>query len=102
MPLSAADLALVADLRERLTGCGDLRGIYLFGPRSRGATESDLDLCLVFALLDGELQARVEERVWQVGFDHGATLCPLFCSAAEFAAAATPILARIRDEGVHV
>lgn len=94
---------IVADLRERLgAGCAP-DGVLLFGPRTRGDQHADLDLCLIYPSIDNELRAFIEQLAWEVGFDHGVTICPLLVSCAEFAdPAASPLFERIRHEGMPV
>jgi len=99
MPLLAADRELIADLQERLGPDTAPSILAVFGPRLRGDSEADLDLCLVFPSLDQPLRERIDHLAWAVGFDHGVTVCPLLVTSAEWDGGATPLLARIRQEG---
>lgn len=102
MPLNETDRLIALDLQERL-GDNVPEAMLVFGARLRGDNRADMDLCLIFAATDVKLLSRIEQLAWEVGFDHGVTLCPLVLNSAEFdSALPESLIDRIRRDGIAV
>lgn len=90
---------IVVDLRERLKAQNLRPEVILFGARARGDDVADLDLCLVLPEVAAEMIEQIHAECWNVGFDHGVTLCPLVVSRAELDHP-TALMRQIRAAGV--
>jgi hypothetical protein len=103
VPLSETDRLIAFDLQERLGDEATPQTMLVFGARLRGDNRADMDLCLIFATVDGNLLSRIEQLAWEVGFDHGVTLCPLVVSSTEFdSAPPESLIDRIHRDGIAV
>jgi len=103
VPLSAADRELARELKERLAGIGELVTFRVFGPRLRGDEARDMDVWIVFAVVDGTLREKVDAACIAVGFENGVTFCPLISSQGEASSPEAPaIIEKVRAEGVEI
>lgn len=79
--------------------------IWAFGSRVRdqAGPGSDLDICVVLDELTEDRDRQIISIAWETGFEHEAVISTITFSQAEFSSgplARSPIVARIREEGV--
>lgn len=94
-------------LKERLSRLAPLVDFRVFGSRARGraAQDSDLDVFIEFEAVDRQLEEKVSDLVWEIGFDRGLVISPLVFSRYEVEKSplrVSPILKAITEEGVRV
>jgi DNA polymerase sigma len=103
--MNARDQGVVREfaalLRQRVPGTQ----IWAFGSRARGdaCESSDLDLCVVVALLDHETRRLIRETAWEIGFAHGLVITTVKYSRSAFEhgpCAASPLVRTVLREGV--
>jgi len=101
------DRNIALRVKAELSRQADLVEMRVFGSRARGTAEagSDLDLFIEVESLDRGLKAKLSEIVWEIGFDTGTVISPLFFTRKEIEQ--TPlrssfIVESIMAEGVPV
>jgi predicted nucleotidyltransferase len=60
--------------------------IWAFGSRARGDStwESDLDVCVVLNQHTPDIDDRIVQIAWEVGFEHEVVIVPLCFASADF------------------
>ena len=101
------DLQIAGELKRRLSFTVDLLDFRVFGSRARGDADeySDMDVFLEVETLDKKLKERIQDIVWEVGFEHYLVISPLIFTRDEIENSplrSSPIVVTITTEGVRV
>ena len=108
MPLSARDENIARKLKERVAGLAPLIDFKIFGSRARGdaAADSDMDVYIALESCDRELQGKIQDVAWEIGFNNGCIhISPLIFTRREIEDSplrASSILRAINREGVRI
>lgn len=90
---------------ERVRALEPHARIWAFGSRARGDAEefSDLDVCVVVPERDAELERKIGDLAWEVGFENERILIEFVFSEDQFergSLSASPLVKVILREGV--
>lgn len=79
------DKEIACIVKERLAFLTPLVDFRVFGSRAKGTAddESDLDLFIEVEHIDKSLKQKLSEIVWDVGYEVGMVISPLFFSRYE-------------------
>ena len=107
MNMTAKDLKVAQELKQRLAAQASLVDFRVFGSRARGDADeaSDMDVFVEVESLTPEVKERIHELAWEVGFKHFMVISPLVVSRHEVektALRSSPIIRNITREGVAV
>ena len=108
MPLSARDEKVARTLKKRVADLAPLIDFKIFGSRARGdaAADSDMDVYIALESCDREIEGKIQDVAWEVGFDNGCIhISPLIFTRREIEDSplrASSILRAIDSEGVRV
>jgi predicted nucleotidyltransferase len=105
--MTEKDLRIAHDLKRRLSQIVHLLDFRVFGSRARGGADeySDMDIFLKIERIDPEIQDKIDEVVWEVGFENFLVISPLIFTRDEIENTplrASPIVQNIMLEGVPV
>ena len=98
---------IARELKERLSSVVSLVDFRVFGSRARDGEDeySDMDVFIEVETLDKEIEDRISNIVWEVGFEHSIFISPLLFTRYEIEDSplrASPIVRNINEEGVKV
>lgn len=107
MALNHQDLLIARELKNRIARVDPLVDFRVFGSRARGDADeySDMDVFMEFEVVDKELEMRVSDTAWEVGFHSGLVISTLVFSRYEVEESplrSSPILKAITEEGVRI
>jgi predicted nucleotidyltransferase len=99
------DLTIAHDLKRKLSQIVQLLDIRVFGSRARGGADeySDMDVFLKIERIDPEMKEKIDDVVWQVGFENFVVISPLIFTRDEIENTplrSSPIVKSIMLEGV--
>jgi len=105
--MTANDLKVAQELKQRLAAQASLVDFRVFGSRARGDADeaSDMDVFVEVESLTPEVRERIHELAWEVGFKHFMVISPLVVSRFEIEKTplrSSPIIRNITREGVAV
>jgi len=105
--MTANDLKVALELKQRLAKQAKLVDFRVFGSRARGDADetSDMDVFVEVESLTPEVKERIHELTWEVGFKHFMVISALVVSRYELektALRSSPIIRNIAREGVAV
>lgn len=94
-------LEFASSLRERFPAAR----VWAFGSRTSGRAvpTSDFDICVVIDSLDEEVDRRVMDIAWKVGFDHDVVISTITYSQQEFEegpCSESPFVQSILEHGI--
>lgn len=101
------DYEIAKELKERLSKIVHLIDFRVFGSRARGDEDeySDMDVFIEVEYLDKELEKKISDIVWEVGFENSIFISPLVFTRHEIEESplrVSPIVKNITEEGVKV
>jgi predicted nucleotidyltransferase len=101
------DRLIAEELKERLSTAVKLVDFRVFGSRARGDADeySDMDVFLEVESLDREVKKRVQEIVWEVGFENYMVISALIFTRGEMENSplrASSIVKSIAEEGIRI
>ena len=105
--MTKRDTEIAKELKERLSKAVDLVDFRVFGSRARGDQDeySDLDVFIEVEYSDKELEERIYDITWEVGFENSLYISPLVFTRYEIEDSplkVSPIVKNICVEGVKV
>lgn len=105
--MTPLDLAIAQELKRRLSATVDLLDFKVFGSRARGSGDdySDMDIFLEVESLDREKREKIEDIVWEVGFENHLVISPLIFTRYEMeetALRSSSIVQSIAEEGIRI
>lgn len=101
------DRGVALELKNRLAGFVQLVDFCVFGSRARGDAmeDSDMDVFIEVENLDKDLKERVQDAVWEVGFENFMVISPLIFTREELENSplrSSPIVRVIKEEGSQI
>ena len=102
-----SDLKVAQELKRRLSEVVPLLDFRVFGSRARGDADeySDMDVFLEIARIGVEIKEKIENIVWEVGFENFMVISPLVFTRHEVENTplrSSSIVKTITEEGVVV
>ncbi len=99
------DYEIAKKLKERLSEVVQLIDFRVFGSRARGDEDeySDMDIFLEVESLNKELEEKISDIAWEVGFENFIFISPLIFTKDEIENSplrSSPIVRNIKEEGV--
>ena len=104
--LSQADRKIAREFQRRLEAIVPVLDLRVFGSRARGEATfgSDLDVFIEVEQLSPDLQRRIEDIAWEVGFELDRVITTLVATRDQLAygpLGASPLVLNIEREGVR-
>lgn len=105
--MTKRDMEIAKELKERLSKAADLVDFRVFGSRARGdqGEYSDMDVFIEVENSDKELEEKIYDITWEVGFENSLYISPLVFTRHEIEDSplrASPIVKNINEEGVEI
>ena len=105
--MTPRDLQIAAELRRRLAEVVPLLDFRIFGSRARGDADeySDLDVFIKVERIDRNVREKIEDVIWEVGFNNFIVISPLIFTRDEIentALRSSAIVKNITEEGVSL
>lgn len=105
--MNTKDYLIAKELKKKLSEVVSVVNLYVFGSRARDNQDeySDLDVSIEVASLDKELQEKVYEIIWEVGFENFVVISPLVFTSNEIKNSplrSAQIVKNILEEGVRI
>jgi predicted nucleotidyltransferase len=105
--MTERDLRIARDLKRRLSQIVHLLEFRVFGSRASGGADeySDMDVFLKIERMDAEIKEKIDDVVWQVGFENFVVISPLIFTREEIEDTplrASPIVKNIMLDGVRL
>ncbi len=101
------DLKIARELKKRLSEIVQLVDFRVFGSRARGEADeySDMDVFIEVESMDKECENKIDDIVWEVGFENSVYISPLIFTRYEIEDSplkASPIVENINREGLRI
>jgi len=101
------DLEIAKKLKEKLLEVVELVDIKVFGSRVKEEFDqyADLDVFIEVKKLDAQLERKMRDIIWEVGFENSRYISPLIFTQEEIENSplrVSPIVININREGVRV
>ncbi|WP_030008081.1 nucleotidyltransferase family protein [Picosynechococcus sp. NKBG042902] len=101
------DHQIVREFRDRLDAMMPVLDLRVFGSRARGNAQedSDLDIFLKVPELDRPLREQIYDLAWEIGFKYDRIISTFVVTEDQITAGAvgaSPVLAKILEEGIAV
>lgn len=101
------DRDIAQELKKRLTEVIPILDFRVFGSRARGDADeyADLDVFLKVERIDRLIKEKIEDIVWEVGFENLVVIAPLIFTREEIENTplrSSPIIRNITEEGISI
>ena len=101
------DYEIAKKLKDRLSEVVQLIDFRIFGSRARGEEDeySDMDIFLEVEYLDKQLNEKIDDIAWEVGFENSIFISIIIFTRYEIEKSplrASPLVKNINEEGVKV
>lgn len=105
--MNESDYKIAKELKERLLESVSLVDFQVFGSRAKGRQEeySDMDIFIELESLDKEIEDKIFNIGWEVGFEHSLFISPILFTRYEIENSAlkvSPIVKNIKEEGIRI
>lgn len=105
--MTRKDIEIARELKRRLSREVPLVKIKVFGSRARGNADqySDLDIFLEVEKINSEIKDKINDIVWEVGYENYIVISPLIFTSNEIENTPlriSPIVCSIEEEGISV
>jgi len=105
--ISLKDYEIAKRLKERLSEITQIVEFKVFGSRAKGIEDkySDMDVFIEVENLNKELEDKISDIVWEVGFEHSIFISPLLFTRYEIENSplrVSPIVKNIEEEGIRI
>ena len=105
--MTSKDLKIAAELKRKLAEAIPLLDFRVFGSRARGKADeySDMDVFIKVQWIGSEMKRKIEDIVWEVGFNNFIVISPLVFTKEEIentALRSSSIVKNIEEEGVSL
>ncbi len=105
--MTKKDCEIAKELKEKLSKIVHLVDFRVFGSRARGNQDeySDMDVFIEVESLSKELEERLHDVAWEIGFKNSIYISPLIFTRYEVENSplrVSPIIKNITAEGVKV
>ena len=105
--MTPEDYEIAKKLKEELSKIVLIINYKVFGSRAKGSADeySDLDIFIEVERLDKPLEEKINQIVWEIGFEHSIFISPLIFTRNEIEDSplrAAPIVKNITEEGVSI
>lgn len=105
--MTERDRKIAMELKEKLCEVVTLVDFRVFGSRARGneGRYSDMDVFIEVEDLDKELEDKIYDITWEVGFRNSIVISPLIFTRDEIEDSplkSSPIVKNINEDGVRV
>jgi len=101
------DKLILLELKRRLCEVVEVLDLRLYGSRARGdaGEDSDMDVFLSVPSLDDDLEDRLREVSWEVGFDHGVLISMMIFTRHEMEDTplrSSQLVLNVKEEGIKI
>ena len=101
------DREIALELKRRLSDKVTLLDLRVFGSRARGDSDdySDMDLYVLVENMDKDLEQRIRDIIWEVGFENFTVISPLLFTKDEIENTplrSSQIVRNINEDGVRI
>jgi len=105
--MTERDSKIAEELKQKLSQVVQVLDFRVFGSRARGNADeySDMDVFLKVDHIDPEIKEKIEEVVWEIGFEYCMVISPLIFTRDEIentALRSSPIVKNIFEYGVSL
>ncbi len=105
--MTSKNYDIAKKLKDRLSEVVRLIDFKVFGSRARDDADeySDMDVFIEIESMDREIEDRISDIVWEVGFENSIFISPLVLTRYEIEESplrVSPIVKNIKEEGVRV
>lgn len=105
--MTTNDFSIARELKEKLSQIVEIVDFRIFGSRARGDNDeySDLDVYIVVRDINEELEKKISEISWQVGYDNYIIISPLVYTLDDIQNTpqrSSPIVKVIQEEGIPI
>ena len=104
--MTPKDYEIAKKLKDKLATVVEILDFRVFGSRTRDGDEySDMDIFLEVSSLNKEIEERILDIAWEVGFENFMVVSPLILTKEEMENSplrSSPIVKNIIEEGVKV
>ncbi len=105
--MNTRDRKIALELKKRLLRSVPLLDLRVFGSRARGDSDeySDMDVFILVERIDKDLEQRIREIVWEVGFENFLVISALIFTKHEIEDTplrSSQIVHNIQQDGIRI